>query len=122
VGKSGQAGYARSAYGRFHQPGAPGPRYVKRPSLRGREGSSPRNAGLVAHAFLGALENMQMRASWDNAYTKQDVIRNLLAMFTAVRAAYAGRVELTEEWETVAGLVERPAASAPQPPGPPAKC
>jgi len=74
---------------------------------------------LVVYAFLGALENMQMRASWDNAYTRQDVMRNLLAMFMAVRAAYAGRVELTEEWEAVAGLVERLAVTVPRPPGPP---
>ncbi len=69
--------------------------------------------------FSGALENMQMRTSWDSAYTQRDVMRNLLGMFMAVRAAYAGRVELTEEWEAVAGLVDRLAAGAPQPPGPP---
>ena len=73
---------------------------------------------LVVYAFLGALENMQMRASWDNAYTRQDVMRNLVAIFMAVRAAYAGRIELSEEWEAVAGLVDRLAASTPRPPGP----
>lgn len=61
---------------------------------------------LTAYAFLGALENMQMRESWDDRYTKRDVIRNLVAMFLAVRAAYSGRVDLTTEWEAVAALVD----------------
>jgi AcrR family transcriptional regulator len=61
---------------------------------------------LVVYALLGALENMQMRASWDDQYTPEDVIRNRTAMFMAVRAAYSGRVDLMEEWKEVAGLVK----------------
>lgn len=77
------------------------------------------NAGLfddelVSYAFLGALENMQMRASWDDRYTRQDVMRNLAAMFMAVRAAYAGRVDLTGEWEAIADLVEKLATDVPR--------
>lgn len=68
---------------------------------------------LLAYAFLGALENMQMRSSWDDRYGKRDVIRNLVAMFMAVRAAYAGRVDLTADWEAVAGLVDRLAEEEP---------
>jgi AcrR family transcriptional regulator/predicted DNA-binding transcriptional regulator AlpA len=68
---------------------------------------------LLAYAFLGALENMQLRSSWDDSYGKHDVIRNLVAMFIAVRAAYAGRIDLTGEWEAVAGLVETLAAEEP---------
>jgi AcrR family transcriptional regulator len=71
---------------------------------------------LVAYAFEGALGNMQMRSSWDDRYTKQDVIRNLLAMFMAVRSVYSGRLELSDEWKAVAGLVDTLAASSPRTP------
>ncbi len=68
---------------------------------------------LLSYAFLGALENMQMRASWDDRYGKGDVIRNLVAMFVAVRAAYSGRADLTTDWERVADLVDRLAVEEP---------
>ena len=74
------------------------------------------DAELVSYAFEGALGNMQMRASWDDTYDKEDVIRNLLVMFMAVRAAYSGRVQLTQEWEAVAGLVDRLSTSGPRTP------
>ena len=69
---------------------------------------------LVTYALLGALEIMQMRASWDDRYSKRDLLRTLLAMFMAVRAAYQGRVDLTKDWETVSGLVDKLSTSTPQ--------
>jgi AcrR family transcriptional regulator len=69
---------------------------------------------LVTYAFLGALEIMQMRASWDAKYTKKDLLRNLLAMYMAVRAAYQGRVDLTRDWQAVSALVDELAASSPK--------
>jgi AcrR family transcriptional regulator len=74
---------------------------------------------LVAYALIGALENMQMRATWDDAYTREDVMANLVAMFLALRAAYAGRVDLSGEWSEVAELVRMLAARAGQREGPP---
>jgi AcrR family transcriptional regulator len=68
---------------------------------------------LVSYALIGALENMQMRASWDAAYTKGDVMRTLLAIYMAVRAVHSGRMDLTDEWSAVAGLVDTLAASSP---------
>jgi AcrR family transcriptional regulator len=62
---------------------------------------------LVSFGFIGVLESMEMRASWDDKYTEADIMRNLVAMFMAVRAAYAGRVDLTKDWEAVAGLAEQ---------------
>jgi AcrR family transcriptional regulator len=61
---------------------------------------------LIVYGLLGALENMQMRASWDDKYSVNDVMRNRLAMFLAIRAAYQGRVDLTDEWKEVADLVD----------------
>lgn len=70
---------------------------------------------LVSFGFIGVLESMEMRASWDDKYTKEDIMRNLLAMFMAVRAAYAGRVDLTKDWEAVAALVEQLGNKPPDP-------
>jgi AcrR family transcriptional regulator len=72
---------------------------------------------LVSHGFLGVLENMQMRASWDDRYTREDIIRNLIGMFMAVRAVYQGRLDITEDWAAVADLVRQLASSEPRPPG-----
>jgi AcrR family transcriptional regulator len=70
---------------------------------------------LVAYGFLGVLENMEMRAYWDDKYTKKDIVRTLLAMFLAVRAAYQGRVDLTDDWRAIAGLVDGLMAEIPRP-------
>ncbi len=69
---------------------------------------------LVAFGFIGVLESMEMRASWDNKYTRADIMRNLLAMFLAVRAAYDGRVDLTKDWQAIDGLVEQLLAKSPK--------
>lgn len=66
---------------------------------------------LVAYALLGALENMQMRSTWDERYDRLDVMRNLLVIHLAIRAAYAGKVDLAPDWEEVAGLAAELAAS-----------
>jgi AcrR family transcriptional regulator len=60
---------------------------------------------LVAYGLLGALENMFMRATWDDRFTNEDIMRNLVGMFMAVRAAYQGRVDLAPEWKDMVGLV-----------------
>jgi AcrR family transcriptional regulator len=69
---------------------------------------------LIVYGLLGALENMQMRASWDDEYSIEDVMRNRLAMFLAIRAAYQGRVDLTEEWNGLVELVVKLAVKARQ--------
>jgi AcrR family transcriptional regulator len=68
---------------------------------------------LVAYGFLGVLENMVMRQTWDDKYTNEDIMRSLLAMFLAVRAAYQGRVDLTADWQAIADLVEKLAKQLP---------
>lgn len=74
---------------------------------------------LVSYAFLGALENTLMRATWDDKYTSRDIMRNVMAMFLAVRAAYQGRIDLKEEWEAILPLVDELAANVPGPRGMP---
>lgn len=70
---------------------------------------------LVAYGFLGVLENMLMRTTWDRKYSSEDIMRNLLAMFLAVRAAYQGRVDLGPEWESMSELVAKLAKKLPTP-------
>jgi hypothetical protein len=70
---------------------------------------------LVAYGFLGVLENMLMRTTWDNKYTYQDIMRNLVLMFLAVRAAYQGRVDLSDEWGAMSDLVAKLARKLPTP-------
>ena len=60
---------------------------------------------LVAYGLLGVLENMLMRATWDDRFTNEDIMRSLVGMFLAVRAAYQGRVDLTTEWQQMSDLV-----------------
>jgi AcrR family transcriptional regulator len=88
----------------------------RRPEDGSQAGAGPGllDEELVAYAFIGALENMQMRASWDDRYTRRDVMRNLLAMYMAVRAALSGGLDLAEEWAAVAGLVDSLAATPPE--------
>jgi AcrR family transcriptional regulator len=62
---------------------------------------------LIGYGLLGALESMQMRASWDETYGREDVIRNRVAMFLAIRAALTGRVDLTADWRAVEDEVKR---------------
>ena len=70
---------------------------------------------LVAYGFLGVLENMLMRSTWDSRYSNEDIMRSLLVMFLAVRAAYQGRIDLTEEWDSMSELVTRLAGKLPMP-------
>jgi AcrR family transcriptional regulator len=86
------------------------------------ESKNRANAGLfddelVAYGFLGVLENMAMRATWDRKYTNEDIMRSLLAMFLAVRAAYQGRVDLTKDWQEIDDLVNNLAKRVPDVPG-----
>jgi AcrR family transcriptional regulator len=74
---------------------------------------------LVAYAFLGVLENMYLRSTWDDKYTNEDIMRNLVAMFLAVRAAYEGRVDLSNDWQAMAGLVKDLARRSPNVSGSP---
>lgn len=84
----------------------------------GRESRAEAGPGLldeelVSYAFIGALENMQMRASWDDRYTRRDVMRNLLTMYMAVRAIFSGKLDPAGDWAAVAGLVESLAETTP---------
>ena len=73
---------------------------------------------LVAFGLLGGVENIVMRASWDERYSKRDVLWTTLCLFLAVQALYTGRLDLGGELARYAELVDRLAKAAP--PVPPA--
>lgn len=86
-----------------------------------REGGGkalPTSDELVAFGLLGALENVVMRSSWDDQYSKRDVMWTALCIFLAIQALYTGRLDLSQELAKYAGMVERLSGSAP--PVPPA--
>jgi hypothetical protein len=62
---------------------------------------------------------MYLRSTWDRRYSSEDIMRNLLAMFLAVRAAYEGRVDLSEDWQAIADLVKDLAKRTPDVQAPP---
>ena len=84
----------------------------------GGGGALPASDELVAFGLLGVLENVVMRASWDDKYSRRDVMWASLCIFLAVQAGYTGRLDLTEELAKYAEMVERLANSPP--PVPPA--
>lgn len=68
---------------------------------------------LMAYSLLGGLENVVMRASWDDRYSRGDVLWAALCMFLAVQAVYSGRLDLKAEFERYADIVEQFAATPP---------
>jgi hypothetical protein len=62
---------------------------------------------LIAFGLLGGVENIVMRASWDDRYSRADVLWTTLCMFLAIQAMYSGRLDLRAEFERYAGTVDR---------------
>ena len=59
----------------------------------------------MAYGLLGGVENVVMRASWDDRYSRSDVLWTTLCMFLAVQALYSGRLDLRAEIERYADMV-----------------
>lgn len=84
-------------------------------ALLHREGGArlPAVDELMAFGMLGAVENIVMRASWDERYSNEDVFWTTLCMFLAVEAVLTGRVDLSERLAGYAETVRRLAAQPP---------
>ena len=65
-------------------------------SMRRSEADPPFSDELIAHAIVGAFEQMLVRASLDDEYSWRDVAHNALGLFLAVRAAYQGELDLSD--------------------------
>jgi len=71
----------------------------------------------VSFGVFGALENMTLRASLDGMYSRRDVLHAQLFIYLAVQAVYRGEIDLSDEMERYAEVVDRIARS--EPPQPP---
>jgi AcrR family transcriptional regulator len=65
-------------------------------SMRRSQADPPFSDELIAHAIVGAFEQMLVRASLDDEYSWRDVAHNALGLFLAVRAAYQGELDLSD--------------------------
>jgi DNA-binding transcriptional MerR regulator len=65
---------------------------------------------LLAYSLLGAQDNSHMRASWDDKYTRADLLRTHLWLYLAIEAAMRGEVDLTARLARYEGLIQEIAA------------
>jgi AcrR family transcriptional regulator len=49
---------------------------------------------LLAYSLLGAQDNSHMRASWDDRYTRTDLLRTHLWLYLAIQAGMSGEVDI----------------------------
>jgi len=68
---------------------------------------------LVAFSLLGGVENIVMRASWDDRYSTKDVLWTTLCVFLAVQALYTGRLDLSADLAKYTETIDRLASSPP---------
>ena len=61
---------------------------------------------LMAFSLEGALEHVVMRASWDDTYTKRDVVMTHLCIYLAIVAVYTGQLDLTDQLARYGDLVD----------------
>jgi AcrR family transcriptional regulator len=73
----------------------------------------PASDELMAYGLLGGVENIVMRASWDDRYSRSDVLWTTLCMFLAVQALYSGHLDMRAEFDRYADTVARLAKTPP---------
>ena len=49
---------------------------------------------LLVYSLLGAMDSTHMRASWDDKYTRKDLLRTHLWLYLAIWAAMTGKVDI----------------------------
>jgi len=82
--------------------------------LRGQSGVSlPVSDELVAFGLLGSVEDIVMRASWDEQYSTERILWTTLCMYLAVEALYTGRLDVSERLTAYADRIRRLAAAPP---------
>jgi AcrR family transcriptional regulator len=64
--------------------------------MRRSEQDLPFSDELITHAIFGAFEQMLARAGLDDEFSWRDCVRNALALYLAVRAAYRGELDLSK--------------------------
>ena len=65
---------------------------------------------LLAYSMLGAYDNTQLRASWDDSYDRATLLRTHLWLYLAMRAALEGRVDVDSEIRAYEQRIQEAAA------------
>ena len=73
---------------------------------------------LLAHSMIGAQHNASARASWDQRFSRADVLRTHLWLWSAVTAALSGNTGIRDQVARYEGLIREIAAREPENPPP----
>lgn len=73
----------------------------------------PISLELLAYSLIGAQHNACLRASWDDTYSRADLIRVHLWLYLAVLAAISGKIDIDSELARYEELVQEVAAREP---------
>jgi AcrR family transcriptional regulator len=76
-------------------------------ALRPGPASPPVSDELMAYSLYGALEQVAMRAAWDDLYSQRDIMHAHVFLFLAVEAAYGVKGDITVRLERYAELIDR---------------
>jgi len=68
---------------------------------------------LLAYSLIGALHNSSLRVSWDETYTRVDLVRTHLWLYLAVMAAMSGEVDIDSRIARYEELIREVAAREP---------
>ena len=68
---------------------------------------------LMSYGLFGAFQTMRMRATWDDRFSRGDVMWNNVAMFLAVLALYDGTLDVEALKRRYADLIDEVAAMTP---------
>jgi len=86
--------------------------------LRRGPDDPPVSDELMAYSLYGAGEEIFMRASWDESYSPQELLRAHLFLYLAVDAAYTGRCDTVERLKSYEPLIHRLVEQGPPVPQP----
>jgi AcrR family transcriptional regulator len=85
--------------------------------LRQAPDDPPLSDELMSYALFGAFQTMRMRASWDDRFSRKDVMWTNIALLTTVFGLYEGKLDVAALKQRYEALIDE--VSALEPPVPP---
>jgi hypothetical protein len=79
-------------------------------------GSTAASAELLAYSLVGAMHNASLRASWDDTFTREDLITTHLWLYFAILAGLSGEVDIDARIARYRDLVRQTAVRRPESP------
>ncbi len=73
---------------------------------------------LLAYSMLGAMHNASLRASWDETFTREDLLAAHLWLYLAALAGLSSQVDIDSQMARYRELIQQIAARAPESPPP----